>query len=192
MTNETNEEVDEEQAEEQDEEDVVIQRTGTELARPAYATHGYNPARDDMFGRWFTMNVTTTEEMVSDYEYRVLRQFTGFTEASLYDSDDDCDYWYERSQRRFDELMKPRVGDEIEMYVEQTDEIEGVTQWGSVVYVDNREMVRVNEDVNETTSGVLIPEDLAQVSDLLTEIFIQSQTDSGCHVIFFTDTAPQI
>jgi len=51
MTNETNEEVDEEQAEEQDEEDVVIQRTGTELARPAYATHGYNPARDDMFGR---------------------------------------------------------------------------------------------------------------------------------------------
>ena len=71
---------------------------------------------------------TTTEEMVSNYEYRVLRQFTGFTEASLYDSDDDCDYWYERSQRRFDELMKPRVGDEIEMYVEQTDEIEGVTQ----------------------------------------------------------------
>jgi len=29
------------------------------------------------------------------------------------------------------------------------------------VYADNREMVRVNEDVNETTSGVLIPEDLA-------------------------------
>lgn len=51
MTEEKTEEVDEEQAEEQEEEDVVIRRTGTENARAAYATHGYDPARDDMFGR---------------------------------------------------------------------------------------------------------------------------------------------
>lgn len=45
--NETN--VDEEQVEEQ--EDVELVRTGTEFARAAYATHGYDPKRDDMFYR---------------------------------------------------------------------------------------------------------------------------------------------
>jgi len=61
----------------------------------------------------------------------------------LYDSDDDCDYWYERSQRRFDELMKPRVGDEVEYY----SVISGSTETGTVAEVEADTVILEDDSV---------------------------------------------
>jgi len=105
------------------------------------------------------MNVTS-EEATQKIETKA---------GQIRDVTDAMNYWSQspdvRESERTEKMkrfiaMIDSLHYEIEMYLEQTDEIEGVTQWGSVVYADNREMVRVNEDVNETTSGVLIPEDL--------------------------------
>jgi len=57
--------------------------------------------------------------------------------------DVDCDYWYERSQRRFNELMKPRVGDEVEYY----SVISGESETGTVAEVEEDVVVLEDESV---------------------------------------------